>query len=106
MSRRRAGNCMRVCEHCGAVWDKRHETEGCPVVNATRLILRHPPRDERSFDDAMLDALVLACAQVGGPTLNGDGRNPDWEGMKRWLQEHLVGPFHGIARGRHYEEKR
>lgn len=51
----------------------------------------------------MLDALTLAIAQVGGPTLNGDGRNPDWEGIKLWLQKHLAGSLEGITRGRHYE---
>jgi rubredoxin len=36
---------MKVCQHCGAVWDSNHEDNGCPVASATmRILADYRPR--------------------------------------------------------------
>lgn len=47
---------MKVCEHCGAVWDEAHEQGTCGVRGATNRILagwrpRIPVWDRENPDD-------------------------------------------------------
>lgn len=40
--RRRQPDGLDFCSHCGALWDERHEVDGCPVMGATSRILGVP----------------------------------------------------------------
>ena len=72
---------MDYCEHCGAVWDDRHENEGCPVASTTERILapvtEHPPEGVVGFNgnyawrergDGSHDAIMLIAHRDGTVT--------------------------------------